>query len=74
VPAGLARRRTDAHLHTETTLPVNVFTETAIKGDLIADGRLVITEAQAKDQFWAMWGVQSRYYSSLGRRRPVLRG
>jgi hypothetical protein len=33
-----------------------------IAGDVPALGRLVITEAQAVDQSFLIWGVQSRYY------------
>lgn len=49
--------------HAETTLPALIFTETGIKGDVAATGRLVITETQASaDQNWMVWGLQSRYY------------
>lgn len=45
--------------HTETSLPVLVFTETtAPTGDLPALGRLVITDASGADQLWAVAGVE----------------
>jgi hypothetical protein len=50
--------------NTETTLPVLVFTDTGVKGDVPALGRLVVDDDQAVDQFWLMWGIQSRSYSS----------
>lgn len=43
---------------------VLVFTETGIKGDVPALGRLVVTEGSAQDQRFLVWGVQSRYYDS----------
>lgn len=48
----------------ETTLPALIFTETGIKGDVPALGRLVIDDDSAVDQWWLTWGLQSRYYSS----------
>ena len=48
----------------ETTLPVLVFTEASIPGDVPALGRLVIDEDQGVNQWWMTWGIQSRYYSS----------
>jgi hypothetical protein len=48
----------------ETTLPVLVFTETDIKGDVPALGRLVIDEDQSQLQRFVVWGLQSRHYSS----------
>lgn len=62
LPGWRAATETALTLHTETTLPCLVFTETAIKGDLPAHGRLVITDAQGVDQQWAIWGIQTRYY------------
>lgn len=50
--------------HAESTLPVLVWTETGVGGDVPALGRLVVTESQAVDQWWLTWGVQSRYYDS----------
>lgn len=50
--------------HPETSLPCLTFTETAITGDVPALGRLTITEAQAADQAFVIWGQQSRYYDS----------
>jgi hypothetical protein len=51
--------------HVETTLPYISFTETGIKGDVPGLGRLVIDEDQAsQDQWWLIWGQESRYYSS----------
>lgn len=49
--------------HVETTLPVLIFTEADLKGDVDAIGRLVI-DADQGDQWWAIWGERSRYYSS----------
>jgi len=51
-------------VHSETSLPVLVWTETGITGDVPALGKLVVTEGQAVDQASVMWGVQSRNYSS----------
>jgi hypothetical protein len=50
--------------NTETTLPVLIFTETGILGDVPALGRLIVDEDDADDQWWLTWGIQSRYYSS----------
>jgi hypothetical protein len=50
--------------HAETTLPHVVFTEVDVPGDVPALGRLEITDASANDQAWAVWGLQSRHYSS----------
>jgi hypothetical protein len=50
--------------HTESTLPYLTFTETGITGDVPALGKLVLTEAQAVDQWFVMWGIESRNYSS----------
>ena len=51
-------------VHSETSLPVLVWTETSVSGDVPALGKLVITEGQAVDQASVMWGVQSKTYSS----------
>lgn len=48
----------------ETTLPVLVFTDTAVTGDVPALGRLVIDNDSAEAQGLLVWGIQSRYYSS----------
>lgn len=58
---GAAQQLSD---HSETTLPYLVFTETGIKGDVPALGKLVIDEDQGADQQFLMYGVESRYYSS----------
>lgn len=50
--------------HNETSLPCLVFTETAITGDVPALGRLTISDAQAVDQAWAVWGLQCLNYDS----------
>jgi hypothetical protein len=50
--------------NTETTLPVLIFTETGILGDVPGLGRLVIDDDSAVSQWWLTWGIQSRYYSS----------
>jgi hypothetical protein len=50
--------------NTETTLPVLIFTETGILGDVPALGRLVIDDDSAVSQWWLTWGIESRYYSS----------
>lgn len=48
----------------ETTLPVLIFTDTGVKGDIPGLARLVIDEDQGVDQMWVTWAVQSRYYDS----------
>jgi hypothetical protein len=50
--------------NTETTLPVLVFTETGILGDVPGLGRLVIDDDSGVSQWWMTWGIESRYYSS----------
>jgi len=50
--------------HTETSLPVLVFTETAPTGDVPALGRLVLTDAQGVRQGSVVWGIQSEHYDS----------
>jgi hypothetical protein len=50
--------------NTETTLPVLIFTETGILGDVSGLGRLVIDNDVAVDQWWLTWGIESRNYSS----------
>lgn len=49
--------------HSETSLSTLTFTDT-ITGDVPATGRLVVTEAQAAKQGWAVWGMRSRNYSA----------
>lgn len=51
-------------LRSETTLPVLVFTETGVKGDVPALGRLVIDLQASTDQYRLWWAMQSRYYDS----------
>lgn len=50
--------------HTETTLPALVFTETGIKGDMPAVGKLVIDNDQSTGQVWLTWGLHSRDFLS----------
>lgn len=51
--------------HVETTLPVLVFTETGIKGDVPALGRLVVdNDNGSARRSILVWGIQSRYYDS----------
>lgn len=50
--------------NSETTLPVLIFTEAGIKGDIPALGRLVVDDDSLNGQSSVWWGVQSRYYSS----------
>jgi hypothetical protein len=50
--------------HSETTLPVLVFTETGVAGDVPALGQLEVTEGSGADQVWLTWGIQSRHYDS----------
>lgn len=50
--------------HAETSLPVLIFTEASIPGDVHALGRLLIDEDQSERQETVFWGIQSRYYDS----------
>lgn len=50
--------------HVETTLPVLVFTETGIAGDVPALGRLIVDDDQGVDQQWVVWGMQRDTYDS----------
>jgi hypothetical protein len=51
--------------NTETSLPWLVFTEASVPGTWPALGRLVVDNDDASnDQWWLVWGIQSRYYSS----------
>jgi hypothetical protein len=50
--------------NTETTLPVLIFTETGILGDVPGLGRLVVDNDSSVAQWWLTWGIESRYYSS----------
>jgi hypothetical protein len=45
--------------NTETTLPVLIFTETGILGDVPGLGRLVVDNDETSDQWWAIWGVEN---------------
>lgn len=49
--------------HSEATLPVLTFTDT-VTGDVTATGRLVITEAQAQNQYSVFWGSEGFRYDS----------
>lgn len=49
-------------LHTETTNPALIFTETISKGDVPALARLEITEGQGVDQQTLLWGMQAAHY------------
>lgn len=51
-------------LHSETSLPVLVFTENEIGGSVEATGYLDVIEAGGTDQSWFVWGVQSRHYDT----------
>ncbi len=51
--------------HTETTLPVLIFTESTIKGQAPGLGRLVIdNDSTSQHQRFVAGGIQSRFYSS----------
>lgn len=50
--------------HAETTLPVLIFTETNLPGDVDGLGKLVIDDDQGINQWAVWWGVQSRYYDA----------
>jgi hypothetical protein len=50
--------------NSETTLPWLVWTEAAVPGTWIADGRLEIDNDQATAQGWAIWGIRSKNYDS----------
>lgn len=50
--------------HAETSLPAVVGVDTSVGGDVPAAVRLLIDEDQGVDQWWLVWGIQSRYYSS----------
>lgn len=50
--------------HVETTLPVLVFTETGIKGDVPGTVEIVIDNDSASLQQTVLWGLRSRYYDS----------
>ena len=50
--------------HVETSLPVLIFTEASVAGDVPALGRLVIDEDQGVSQWWMTWGLESKNYSS----------
>ena len=50
--------------HSETTAPAVVFTETDIKGDVPALGRLVVTNDDTDALAVVIWGLRSRNYSS----------
>lgn len=50
--------------NTETSLPVLIFTETGIKGDVAGLGRLVVDNDSANTKAGLLWGVRSRYYDS----------
>lgn len=50
--------------HIETTLPVAIGVDTSVGGDVPATVKILIDEDQAANQWWLVWGVQSRYYDS----------
>src|SRR4051794_19717265 len=50
--------------HVETTLPVAIGTDTITGGQVPSLGRLLIDEDQGQDQWWGVWGVRSKNYSS----------
>lgn len=63
LPLGLGTE-VDLGDNTETTLPVLIFTEAGVTGDVPGLGRLVIDDDSGTSQWWLTWGIQSRYYSS----------
>lgn len=67
LPARPLSRGTEVDLgdNVETTLPVLVFTDTGVTGDVEALGRLVIDNDDVSNaQGLIRWGQQCRYYSS----------
>jgi len=50
--------------HAETVLPVCVGVDTSVGGDVPALTKVLIDEDQNVNQWWMIWGIQSRYYSS----------
>jgi hypothetical protein len=48
--------------NTESSLPCLVFTAGTVAGNVPGLGKLVITDAQGQDQWWAAYGLQSRFY------------
>jgi hypothetical protein len=63
LPFGLGTE-VDLGDNVETTLPVLIFTEASVAGDVPGLGRLVIDDDSGVNQYWVTWGLQSRYYSS----------
>lgn len=49
---------------TETTNPALVFAVSGVEGDVPALGKLVIDEDQAQDQWFVVWGVESRHFDT----------
>ena len=49
-------------VHSESTKPVLVFTESAIAGDVPALARLEVTDRSGADQSWCSWGMQLATY------------
>jgi hypothetical protein len=52
------------HATVERTLPAVTLLARNIRGDVPALGKLVIEDQQNQDQWWAIWGQQSRYYDT----------
>jgi len=50
--------------HSETSLPAVIGVDAGIKGDASALGRLIVQENSGADQWYLLWGIQSRYYDS----------
>lgn len=50
--------------HTETSLPVLIFTDTSVSGDYPARVRIVVDEDDSDTQLGLLWGFRSRYYNS----------
>lgn len=45
-----------------SSAPIVTLELTGVAGDMAATGRLVVTDAAAKDRRYAAWGLESRYY------------
>lgn len=54
----------------EKTLPSLALLAKAVPGDMLALGRLVLTDLQGQGQRAAWWGAQQRYYSSAVTAEP----
>lgn len=63
LPLGLGAEVTLSD-HAETTLPVLIFTEADIPGDVPARVRLVVDEDATAEQNTVLWGFQGRHYDA----------